>query len=197
MERRDAPPCRERGQRAYEQARRRGDGMERLSIQELESPIGTLLLAATERGLCNIEFGSAEHRLQRLKAWAAKIFGADSITEAGSNAHLAQASGQLCEYFARKRRQFDLSLDLHGTSFQLQVWGALQEVGYGVTASYKDIAAAIGSPRAVRAVGGANNRNPVPIIVPCHRIIGASGELVGYGGGLDVKIYLLDHENGR
>ena len=108
---------------------------------------------------------------------------------------LANAEHQLEEYFAGERKQFELKLDMHGTPFQLQVWQALRTVPYGQTASYKDIAIAINSPKAVRAVGGANNRNPVSIIVPCHRVIGADGRLIGYGGGLDIKQILLQLES--
>jgi methylated-DNA-[protein]-cysteine S-methyltransferase len=100
----------------------------------------------------------------------------------------------LDEYFAGRRWRFDLPLSLDGTVFQRAVWAALRQIPYGQTASYGDIAARVGNPKAVRAVGGANNRNPVAIIVPCHRVIGHGGSLVGYGGGLDTKRWLLDHE---
>ena len=98
---------------------------------------------------------------------------------------------QLSEYFRGERRQFDLPLNPRGTVFQKQVWKALLEIPYGETRSYKQIAEAIGNPKAVRAVGMANNRNPLLIVVPCHRVIGANGKLVGYGSGLDKKEFLL------
>lgn len=98
---------------------------------------------------------------------------------------------QLSEYFRGERRQFDLPLNPRGTVFQKQVWEALLEIPYGETRSYKQIAEAIGNPKAVRAVGMANNRNPLLIVVPCHRVIGANGKLVGYGAGLDKKEFLL------
>ena len=101
---------------------------------------------------------------------------------------------QLEEYFAGRRREFDLPLSPTGTRFQLDVWQALREIPYGQTRSYKQIAAAVGRPLAARAVGMANNRNPLPIVVPCHRVIGASGALVGYASGLDIKRLLLDIE---
>ncbi len=101
------------------------------------------------------------------------------------------AVAQLQEYFAGERRTFDLDLAPEGTEFQLRVWAALLEIEYGSTASYGDIANRIGNPRAPRAVGMANNRNPIAVIVPCHRVIGANGDLVGYGGGLDTKRHLL------
>jgi methylated-DNA-[protein]-cysteine S-methyltransferase len=107
---------------------------------------------------------------------------------------IQKASAQVKEYFAGKRKQFDLPLDMRGTEFQIAVWQALQKIPYGETRSYKEIAADIGRPKAVRAVGMANNRNPISIIVPCHRVIGHDGNLVGYGGGLPLKQFLLELE---
>ncbi|MGE4214362.1 MAG: methylated-DNA--[protein]-cysteine S-methyltransferase [Anaerotignaceae bacterium] len=101
---------------------------------------------------------------------------------------------QLDQYFNGKRKEFDLNLNPKGTDFQLKVWSALQTVPYGKTQTYGYIAKAINNPKAVRAVGGANNRNPISIIIPCHRIIGADGSLTGYGGGLEIKEYLLNLE---
>jgi methylated-DNA-[protein]-cysteine S-methyltransferase len=107
---------------------------------------------------------------------------------------IQKAATQIKEYFEGKRKQFKLPLVMHGTEFQLAVWQALQNIHYGETRSYKEIAASIGRPKAVRAVGMANNRNPISIIVPCHRVIGHDGKLVGYGGGLPLKQYLLELE---
>jgi methylated-DNA-[protein]-cysteine S-methyltransferase len=101
---------------------------------------------------------------------------------------------QLDEYFNGTRRDFELPLDLQGTEFQIAAWNALAEILYGRTASYGQQAASIGRPKAVRAVGGANGRNPVAIVLPCHRIVGADGSLTGFGGGIEVKKWLLDHE---
>jgi methylated-DNA-[protein]-cysteine S-methyltransferase len=101
---------------------------------------------------------------------------------------------QLEEYFDGSRRSFDLPLDLRGTEFQVEAWNALAEIPYGRTASYGQQAASIGRPKAVRAIGGANGRNPVAIVLPCHRIVGADGSLTGFGGGIEVKKWLLDHE---
>ena len=106
-----------------------------------------------------------------------------------------EAYTQLSEYLKGKRKTFDLPFKMRGTQFQLQVWNALLDIPYGETRSYKQIAEAIGNPKAVRAVGMANNRNPLLIIVPCHRIIGKNGSLVGYAGGLDKKEFLLRLEN--
>ena len=106
----------------------------------------------------------------------------------------AVARQQLIEYFAGERKDFDLPLRLNGTEFQLSVLQALQKIPYGETTSYSDIAERIGRPKAMRAVGAANGRNPIPIIVPCHRVIGSDGTLTGYGGGLHRKQWLLQHE---
>jgi methylated-DNA-[protein]-cysteine S-methyltransferase len=106
-----------------------------------------------------------------------------------------QVVQQLKEYFAGKRRRFDVPLALAGTEFQKRVWGALQTIAFGETKSYGQLAAALGDPNASRAVGTANSKNPVAIIVPCHRVIGANGDLVGYNGGVEVKKWLLNHES--
>jgi methylated-DNA-[protein]-cysteine S-methyltransferase len=109
---------------------------------------------------------------------------------------IKKAAAQLAEYFNGKRRSFNLPLALQGTDFQRSVWKALQTIPAGETRSYKDVAALIGNPKAVRAVGMANNRNPIVIIVPCHRVIGHDGSLTGYGGGLPAKHYLRNREKG-
>jgi O-6-methylguanine DNA methyltransferase len=159
---------------------------------EMDSLIGPFTLAATEEGLCALTFGKWEQNQEYLFSWSKRWFG--ECTWKYDPEILADAKQQLNQYFAGEREQFNLKLDLHGTPFQLQVWQALQTVPYGQTASYKDIAIAINSPKAVRAVGGANNRNPISIIIPCHRVIGADGKLIGYGGGLDIKQILLQLE---
>ena len=110
---------------------------------------------------------------------------------------LREARRQLEEYFAGHRREFDLPLRLHGTQFQRRVWDVLTEIPYGVTWSYGQLAKRIDHPNASRAVGLANGRNPISILVPCHRVIGANGSLTGYGGGLDRKQWLLAHEGRR
>jgi methylated-DNA-[protein]-cysteine S-methyltransferase len=120
----------------------------------------------------------------------------DDATEGGPT--VDRAAQQLGEWFAGEREHFDLPLAPAGTAFQRRVWAALVGVPYGETASYGDIAAAIGQPTATRAVGAANGRNPIPLIIPCHRIIGTDGSLTGYsgGGGIETKRYLLDFERG-
>lgn len=110
------------------------------------------------------------------------------------NPFLRQAEAQLRAYFAQELRQFNLPLDIQGTSFQRNVWHELRRIPFGETRSYAQIAVAIGSPRAVRAVGAANGANPIPIVVPCHRVIGSSGKLTGFGGGLPLKKRLLELE---
>lgn len=107
---------------------------------------------------------------------------------------IKEAFRQLSEYLSGDRQYFDLPIHTKGTDFQEKVWNALKQIPYGETRSYKEIAAAIGNPKAIRAVGMANNRNPIMIVIPCHRVIGANGQLVGYGGGLDVKEKLLTLE---
>ncbi len=153
------------------------------------SPVGELLVTASGVGVTAILFDA--HRgesADRLRARAVEAAGARS---AESDAMLARARRQLEEYFAGERRAFDLPLAAAGTDFQQKVWAALLEVPYGATASYGDIARRIGAPSAVRAVGAANGRNPISIVVPCHRVIGSSGSLTGYGGGIERKRFLL------
>lgn len=124
-------------------------------------------------------------------------FGEKDVPKAGQEAEtpvLAQARAQLDAYFAGERKAFELPLNPVGTEFQRRVWEALCGIPYGETRSYGQVAASLGKPGAARAVGMANNRNPISIIIPCHRVIGANGALVGYGGGLDIKIKLLEIE---
>ncbi len=146
----------------------------------IDSPVGPLLLAADDEGLVLIEFDSPRHRATRGSDW-----------REGSNAVLTQTRAQLDEYFHGRRRAFDLPLSPRGTPFQRDVWCALQRIGYGQTISYAQLARWIGKPSAMRAVGAANGRNPLPIVVPCHRVIGADGSLTGFGGGLPTKQFLL------
>lgn len=158
----------------------------------METVLGEIMLATTEDGLCWLSFGDNGSALKKLTVWANKTIGVGEICEATNQ--LDQAKQQLKEYFAGERREFDLLLDLYGTDFQQKVWRSLLKIPYGKTLCYRNIAEQVGSPKAVRAVGGANHQNPLSIIIPCHRVIGASGALVGYGGGLDCKRYLLKLE---
>lgn len=155
---------------------------------------GTILIAATEHGLCQLGFGRFIELEPKLKTWSLRWLNTDTWQPEPQHPILKQAEEQLIAYFNGNRREFDLSYDLYGTPFQIQVWQALLQIDYGVTWSYKQIAESINQPKAVRAVGGANNKNPVSIMIPCHRVIGANGQLVGYGSGLDMKENLLKLE---
>ncbi len=147
--------------------------LELVRYQVIESPIGPLTLVWVDGGLRSIRFGrDVPHGAVE-----------DGMTE--------PAIGQLLEYFDGRRMIFDVPLALEGTPFQLSVWNQLMEIPHGETRSYGEIAAAIGKPGAARAVGMANHNNPIPIIVPCHRVVGHDGSLTGYGGGLEVKAQLL------
>lgn len=147
----------------------------------INSPVGRLCIMENEDGICGV------------------LFEKESIPEHHqcSSPLLLEAQTQLREYFDGKRREFDLPLSPKGTDFQKAVWKALLTIPYGETRSYGQIAAMVGNPKASRAVGMANNRNPISIIVPCHRVVGADGGLVGYGGGLDKKEFLLKLERGN
>lgn len=143
------------------------------------TPIGELLLAGEEDALEIIGFPEGSMRRDPAHSW---IY---------NEKPFAAARAQLDEYFAGERTDFSVPLRLRGTEFQLAVLEELQKIPYGETASYRDVAERIGRPRAVRAVGAANGRNPLPIVVPCHRVIGAGGDLTGFGGGLATKAALL------
>ncbi len=148
----------------------------------LDTPIGRLLLAGAGGSLKRILFPSGSRARGPEPDWERYD---DPFRE---------SRRQLLEYFAGRRRQFDLPLAPEATPFQTRVLAALLVIPYGETRSYKDIAVQLGNPRAVRAVGGANGSNPLPIVIPCHRVIGSNGALTGFGGGLDTKRYLLDLE---
>lgn len=162
---------------------------EPLVYDEMQSPIGPLVLTASGSGLCRIDFGTFEAVSAKLEPWAKRWFKKAKIVRRPEA--IKPYKKQLFEYLTGRREAFDLPLDLRGTPFQVEVWRALEQIGYGETVSYKRIAEAVGRPAAVRAVGGANNRNPLPLILPCHRVVGADGKLVGYAGGLEVKEKLL------
>lgn len=158
---------------------------------ELPSRVGVLRVAATEKGVCKIALGA--ETAGNVMAWLGRYIHPEALVEEES-ATVAQAIRQIAEYLDRQRRAFELPLDLRGTDFQRTVWAAVADVPYGQTRSYADIAAAIGKPSATRAVGAANGANPLPLVIPCHRLVGKDGSLTGYGGGLDVKRFLLDME---
>ena len=151
----------------------------------LDSSIGPLLLVGNGEGLKRIEFPRRGKPVKPEPGWEK------------SPRELREVTRQLKDYFAGKRTRFDLKLAPEGTEFQRQVWKALRTIPYGKTISYGELANKIGNPEAVRAVGGANGKNPIPIVIPCHRVIGADGSLTGFGGGLETKVALLALETGR
>jgi AraC family transcriptional regulator of adaptative response/methylated-DNA-[protein]-cysteine methyltransferase len=155
------------------------------------TPLGPLVAAAGENGLCLLEFADRailEAQIKRLRDYL------DCVVTPGSNRHIEQVESELEEYFAGRRTEFDVPLEAPGTPFQNRVWQALREIPYGETRSYEQIAKAIGKPKAVRAVGSANGANRIPIVIPCHRVVRADGSLGGYGGELWRKRYLLQLE---
>ncbi len=144
-------------------------------IDYFQSPIGTIELAANDKALISLVFK-------------------DCSTPAHRHSILENAKHQLAEYFSGTRKSFDLPLAAPGTQFQQQVWHQLTSIPFGETRSYRDIAVSLKNPEAVRAVGSANGRNPISIIVPCHRVIGSNGALTGYAWGVERKAWLLEHE---
>lgn len=156
-------------------------------MRTVASPCGTLRLFADDAALIALYLPDQLYAMfdDAPRATAART---------GASAILASAAAQLAEYFAGSRRQFDLPLAPRGTAFQTRCWRALVEIDYGTTTSYGALARAIGRPAASRAVGSANGKNPISIIIPCHRVVGANGDLIKYGGGLPAKRWLLDHE---
>ena len=153
--------------------------MEKVHRALYDSPIGCIEIKGTEQGVLSVDFLDTPCKVS------------SSIPDC-----LTTCVRQIAEYFKGTRREFTLDLVLQGTAFQRRVWGALRRIPYGQTASYRDIARAIGNEKAVRAVGNANGRNRIPIIIPCHRVIGSSGDLVGFASGLWRKEWLLNHEKG-
>lgn len=156
-----------------------------MRVLQMDSPLGRITLSSREGALIGLAFEEERHPRDR----AGAIEEADEV--------LLDAKRQIEEYLGGWRRMFDLPLAPEGTEFQQEVWRALGEIPFGVTMSYQDLARRLGKEKAVRAVGMANGRNPISIIIPCHRVIGADGSLTGYGGGLWRKEFLLDFEGAR
>ena len=155
-----------------------------LRSRVVASPVGQLTLVASDAGL-------------RAVLWPDDVrmeFTSAPLPPGQPHAVIDRAQSQLDEYFAGQRKRFDLPLDLIGTEFQILVWRSLADIAFGETSTYGEQAAAIGRPTAVRAVGAANGRNPVSIVLPCHRVVGRDGSLTGFAGGLDAKRFLLNHE---
>jgi methylated-DNA-[protein]-cysteine S-methyltransferase len=150
----------------------------------MKSPVGELKLVASEKGLAAILWPNDDPKRVRLAP----------LTEDQSHPVLKETERQLGEYFKSRRKTFDLPLDFAGTAFQKSVWKALLKIPYGQTRSYGELAKQLGNAKAMRAVGAANGRNPISIVAPCHRVIGASGKLTGFAGGLQAKAFLLQLE---
>ena len=151
----------------------------------ITTPVGPLRLLATERGVAGIYFEEHKNMPQR------------SATSCPEHPVIQAIASQLQQYFEGERQNFETTLDPIGTDFQKQVWTALTEIPFGTTETYGELAARLGKPQASRAVGRANGLNPISIIVPCHRVVGASGKLTGYAGGLETKQWLLEHERAQ
>jgi methylated-DNA-[protein]-cysteine S-methyltransferase len=156
-----------------------------LAFKFISSPIGKLKLVASDKGLVAILWERDRPNRVRLSG----------LIEDPNHPILLKTEQQLSEYFAGKRRQFSLPLDLRGTKFQNDVWSALLAIPFGETRNYGQLARQLGNIRATRAVGAANGRNPIAVVVPCHRVLGASGKLTGFAGGLDAKAHLLNLES--
>ncbi|WP_164669654.1 methylated-DNA--[protein]-cysteine S-methyltransferase [Virgibacillus doumboii] len=164
-----------------------------LYYDEMKSPVGTLLIISDGEKVVRIEYGSMADLDEKMAKWANRYFDNPSFVKNPDK--VKNAESELQDYFQNKRQDFSIEFEYHGTPFQKKVWQALFDtIPFGETKTYKDIAETIGKPKAVRAVGGAVNKNPFSIVVPCHRVIGANGKMVGYNGGLDKKEYLLNHE---
>jgi methylated-DNA-[protein]-cysteine S-methyltransferase len=155
-----------------------------LFYKTMPSPVGKLKLIASDKGLVAILWENDPPRRVRL----------DELTEDRQLPVLVETERQLCEYFVGLRKEFTIPLDIRGTRFQSDVWKALLAIPFGETRSYAQLATQLGNPRATRAVGAANGRNPLSIVVPCHRVVGSSGKLTGFAGGLEIKARLLDLE---
>ena len=155
-----------------------------LAYKMMRSPVGNLKLVASDQGLVAILWQNEKPSRVPL----------NELIEDGTHPILLDTERELREYFAGKRKSFSVPLDMRGTSFQKDVWHALLRIPFGETRSYGQLAKQLGNPKAMRAVGAANGRNPISIIVPCHRVIGSTGKLTGFAGGLETKAHLLDLE---
>ncbi|MEN1968586.1 methylated-DNA--[protein]-cysteine S-methyltransferase [Lentibacillus sp. N15] len=166
---------------------------EALFYDVMESPVGPLLIISDGKKVIRIDYGTMHDLQAQLTKWATRYFAHSVFVNKPEKVKYVKQ--QLQDYFDNESSDFSIDFTFHGTPFQKRVWRALYEtIPYGETRTYKDIAEEIGNPKAVRAVGGAVNKNPFSILVPCHRVIGANGKMVGYNGGLDKKEYLLEHE---
>lgn len=162
------------------------ENKEQLNYKDIPSPVGLIRAIASDKGLVAIIWEGEDYKRTKLSV----------PVQENNHQILLQTEKQLNEYFENKRTTFEIPLDFKGTEFQVKVWEALLKIPYGATKTYGDLAKILGDIKAVRAVGGALNKNPISIIVPCHRVVGASGKLVGFAGGLENKSILLDLECG-
>lgn len=178
-------------ERLFGAAPSRAAGAKRLLARWVESPLGTLLLVADDEGLRLVEFAVEQRLAREIRELRARL---EAVVVPGTNAHLAAAEQQLAQYFAGTRTRFELALAPLGSLFELAVWKELGRIQFGETHSYAGIARAIGRENAQRAVGRANGRNRLAIVIPCHRVICGDGSLSGYGGGAARKLWLLEHE---
>ena len=165
---------------------------EKILFNSWDSPCGTLMLASLGEKLIMSDWTDGWHHASILKRFDKLL---DLPLKEERSAVIEHAIDELNEYFLGRRKDFDVPFELYGTAFQIQVWKALQEIDYGQTVSYADIARKINRPKAIRAAGGAVGQNPLSIIIPCHRVVGANRSLTGYGGGYEAKAYLLALEN--
>lgn len=156
-----------------------------MNYTKIESPLGPLLLAANDQGLRFVSFAARRRAIVPQPDWTQ------------NETPFRETIRQLQAYFRGKLKEFDLPLAMEGSAFQLRVWQRLRAIPFGKTISYGELAERIGQPKAARAVGLANGSNPIPIVVPCHRVIGSDGNLTGYGGGLSIKEKLLSFESGQ
>ncbi len=163
-----------------------------LRSTNIDSPIGPLTIVASDAGIRAILW-EVDGDGERVRI-GTEVVDVVEVVEAADDAVLAAAASQLGEYFSGERQEFDLPLDPQGTSFQHAAWDALRTIPYGSTVSYGEQARRLGDPRKARAVGAANGRNPISVVVPCHRVVGADGSLTGFAAGVGVKAWLLDHE---
>lgn len=165
-----------------------------IDLKRIETPLGTMIACASQQGLCLLEFSDRKMLETELKHIVKKL---NATIIQGENPVFKQLESELAEYFAGTRKTFSVPFHLIGSDFQLKVWDILQQIPYGETHSYKQQALALGKPESIRAVANANGMNSISILIPCHRVIGANGQLTGYGGGLWRKKYLLDLERGE
>lgn len=166
--------------------------MKKIISQVLQTPLGEMLAATSSKGICLFEFMDVKERL--LKQIAHLEITQSTNLRSGTHLFLEQLQQEIEEYFSGTRQAFDVPLDFSGTEFQMRSWDALHKIPYGETRSYQDQAIAIDKPKAVRAVAGANHRNKLSILIPCHRVIGKNGSLTGYGGEIWRKQFLLELE---